>query len=82
MGKKTIVGVGCELPGGMSESVALTEKRSLLDWDVVVFHPEVHSFWSEGEVTYQGRRRLADGISVALRERPSIGGASYWRPCK
>src|SRR5579872_2227417 len=73
MAKRTVVGIGCELPGGVGEFVPLSEKRSLLDWDVIVFCPELTPFLDYHE-SFNGKPSLTDTGSVTLRE-----SAEHWR---
>jgi hypothetical protein len=72
MARRTLVGVGCELPGGVAEFVPLSQKRSLLDWDVIVFSPDLSPFLGYHGF-YKGKPSLSEDESAKLRE-----SAEHW----
>ena len=73
MGKKTIASVDCEIPGGLSEFLPFDSRASLLDWDIVLFHPSITGYAFSHD-SYRGRPSLDDGRSFRLQET-----VSHWR---
>lgn len=73
---KKILTVGFDLAGDDIESAAFTEKKSLLDWDIVLFRPDVSVFiarhYDDGE--YMGKLALNDRKSFEMRE-----ANAHWR---
>ena len=41
---KTVMSVGLNIPGGLAQVVSIDSQASLLDADVIVFHPIIASF--------------------------------------
>ena len=68
-----IVSIGFQLPGGFSEYVDFSSKASLLDFDIILFRPELPNF-SWASETYLGKPALSDDRSVHLREC-----AAHWK---
>jgi len=73
MSEKKVASVACEIPGGLSEYISINSDASLLDWDIILFHPNISSFVDYGD-TYQGKPFLSDSSSFQLRER-----MEHWR---
>ena len=46
MAKKQILSIECEIPGGFSEFVDFESDISLLDWDIILFRPDILSLIS------------------------------------
>jgi hypothetical protein len=67
--EKRIVSIGCEIPGGFSEYFSIDSDQSLLDWDIILFNPTIHSFVQHTIETYQGKPSLHESSSFQLRER-------------
>lgn len=68
-----IITVGREIPGGQTFCVSLGSKLSLLDYDIVVFDPEIHQFFGYYD-EYLGKPCLSDSNSFQLREH-----IEHWR---
>lgn len=67
---KSVLYVGSDFPGGVVEEVSFSSRRSLLDFDVVLFEPpEIHS-----ARRYQGKSSLDEAESFRLRE-----SCDHWR---
>jgi hypothetical protein len=73
MSKKKIASVECEIPGGLSEYIEIDSDASLLDWDIILFRPNIYSLMDDSD-TYQGKPALSDSRSFQLRER-----MDHWR---
>ena len=73
MAEKKIASVECEIPGGFSEYVSIDSDTSLLDWDIILFRPNISKLLGYPD-TYQGKPSLADYASFQLRER-----MEHWR---
>ncbi|MGR6431080.1 hypothetical protein ACU5AY_09190 [Rhizobium sp. PAMB 3174] len=73
---KKILTVGFDLAGDDIEFAAFTEKKSLLDWDIVLFRPDMSDFiryqYDNGE--YMGKLALNDRKSFEMRE-----ASAHWR---
>lgn len=67
MGNRTVVSVGCQIPGGLGEFIDFQSKASLLDWDIILFDPDIGDFAHEYD-TYQGKPCLSDNRSFQLKE--------------
>lgn len=68
MSEKRIASIECEIPGGLSEYFSIDSDQSLLDWDIILFSPSIHSLAHDTN-TYQGKPSLSDSSSFQLRER-------------
>jgi len=73
MGKKSIVSIDCEIPGGYSEFVSFVSLASLLDWDIILFNPTITEFTFSYE-NYKGKPLLDDDSSFRLKE-----ASDHWR---
>lgn len=73
MAKKKIVSVECEIPGGLSERVDIESTTSLLDWDVILFNPDLDSYLYSYN-SYQGKPSLKESDSFEVR-----AAANHWR---
>lgn len=67
MTKKRILTVGFELAADEAEYEDFDSKISLLDWDIILFRPEIASFISYGD-SYKGRPCLSDRISFQVKD--------------
>ena len=63
---KTILTVGCKIPGGYGEHVEIISKASLLDGDFVLFRPTLPFRW-EYE-SYQGKRLYPESSSFQIQD--------------
>lgn len=73
MSKKHILTVGFEICSQEVESSDYRSDQSLLDWDIVLFKPEIGDFVSYAD-TFQGKACLSDDRSFRLREQ-----TEHWR---
>ena len=67
MSKKRVLTVGLELASSDTEHASFRSKTSLLDWDIVLFKPDISDFQSYGDY-YQGKPSLSDSSSFQLKE--------------
>lgn len=74
MSEKKIAAIECEIPGGFSEFVSIDSDTSLLDWDIILFRPNIFGLVGLSNDTYQGKPSLSDSLSFQLRER-----MEHWR---
>lgn len=73
MADRKVISIGCQLPGGVAESHAFDSRTSLLDWDIIVFVPDIDGMLGYYE-DYQGKPCLDDSRSFRLRE-----ASSHWK---
>lgn len=73
MSAKKILCIGLELASDQVEDCAFNSNTSLLDWDVVLFRPDIAEFISYAEY-FQGKPSLNDSSSFRLKER-----SEHWR---
>jgi hypothetical protein len=62
-----ILTAGFELASSGTQYASLGSKLSLLDWDIIVFRPQIDDFLSYAE-RFQGKPSLRDGESFHLKE--------------
>lgn len=74
MREKQIVTIGCELASDNVNLVSFRSKSSLLDFDIVLFRPDISDFFSYGKEYFQGKPSLSDTQSFQLREY-----CEHWR---
>ncbi len=67
MSEKKVASVECDIPGGLSEYIDINSDASLLDWDIILFHPNIYSLVGRNE-TYKGKPALSHNNSYHLRE--------------
>lgn len=67
MGKKRILTIGIELASDGAEYEDFRSKTSLLDWDIVLFKPEIDNLINYTE-SFQGKPSLNDSASFQLKE--------------
>ncbi len=65
---KSIISVEFEIPGHSDECLPFSSDKSLLDFDIIVFQPDISSYvsWTE---QYQGKPSLNENQSFRLREQ-------------
>jgi hypothetical protein len=73
MAKKSIVSIGARLASDDIENVEFSSKSSLLDWDIVIFRPDITGLKSSVS-SYQGKPSLSDNDSFLLKEC-----CAHWR---
>jgi len=71
---KKILTIGLEMASDQIETLEFNSKASLLDWDIVLFRPDVSYFYSYSHDTYQGKPSLDDSASFRLKE-----SCEHWR---
>src|SRR5438067_1905703 len=71
---RKLITIGYEIPGYSDACIPLKSDQSLLDYDVVLFQPDISEFISHYPNFYQGKHSLYEGSSFELRE-----AASRWR---
>jgi hypothetical protein len=71
---RNIATIGFEVPGFSSQHIALGSDQSLLDYDVIIFQPDISEFLGLSFEHYQGKPSLSENTSFRLRE-----SASRWR---
>lgn len=67
MSKKRVLTIGLELASPDTQHANFNSKTSLLDWDIVLFKPEIGEFYSYGDY-FQGKPSLGDSSSFQLKE--------------
>jgi len=70
---KQFVTVGIEIPAFSKEYISLQSEQSILDYDIVIFRPDISEFIVGGDF-FQGKRSLGESSSFRLRQ-----AASRWR---
>ncbi|MHB8119189.1 MAG: hypothetical protein ACYDHX_10750 [Methanothrix sp.] len=73
MSAKRILTIGFELASPDTQYESFRSKTSLLDWDIVLFKPEIGDFASYSEY-FQGKPSLSDSASFQLKE-----SCEHWR---
>ena len=65
---KSIISVEFEIPGHSDKYLEFSSDKSLLDFDIIVFQPDIHSYvsWSE---QYQDKPSLNENQSFRLKEQ-------------
>ena len=71
---KNIVTVGLEIPAHSESYVSVRSEQSLLDYDVIVFVPDISDLSNSYSEYYQGKPSLSDNASFTLKEK-----ASRWK---
>ena len=71
---KNVITVGCEIPGGFGEHVSIDSQASLLDADIVLFHPTIDSFYWGQPRRYQGKPSLSEDSSFRVQK-----AVEHWR---
>lgn len=71
---KKILTIGLQLASDQVEALEFTSKASLLDWDIVLFRPDISGYNSYGTDFYQGRPSLNDSASFMLKV-----ACEHWR---
>ena len=71
---KNIATIGYEIPGFSSQLIALGSDQSLLDYDVIIFQPDISEFLGWSSSHFQGKPSLSEDASFRLQE-----SSSRWR---
>ena len=67
MSRKRILTIGLELASADSQYASFQSKTSLLDWDIVLFKPQISEFTNYGD-HFQGKPSLSESSSFRLKE--------------
>ena len=68
MSKKNIISINCEIPGGICENFKFFEKKSLIDFDIIIVSP-IKTPILFGVITkYMGKSCYSDDDSYRIRE--------------
>jgi hypothetical protein len=70
---KTILTIGLSLANSEAAYVDFQSKISLLDWDIILFKPQIGEFYRYADV-FQGKPSLTDSASFQLKEC-----SEHWR---
>lgn len=65
---KTVITIGFDLASDDTHYEGFESKMSLLDWDIVLFKPDIHEFASLSSDQHQGKTRLDESSSFRLKE--------------
>jgi len=68
MSKKRILTVGVELASTDAQYASIRSKTSLLDWDIVLFKPQINDFIGSYSDYFQGKPSLSNSVSFQLKE--------------
>lgn len=74
MAKKKILTIGFELSDESAEYCEFDSDLSLLDWDIILFKPDIANYLNNYEDMFQGRRSLSDNNSFQLKAQ-----SEHWR---
>lgn len=74
MAKKKILTVGFELDGESSVYCDFDSDLSLLDWDIILFKPDITDYLYSPQSTFQGKPCLSDNQSFKLKTQ-----TEHWR---
>lgn len=69
-----IISVGVQIPGGKIEYARLSERISLLDWDIAILTTDMSNSFYYGSETYNGKVCLSDDASFKYSE-----AQIYWK---
>jgi len=73
-GVSRILSVGFELASNDVQYCDFQSDKSLLDWDIVLFKPDINGYILTCSADYQGKPNLSDSNSFQLKER-----CDHWR---
>lgn len=68
MSARKILTVGLELAAAETTYASFRSKMSLLDWDIILFKPQISEFVEQYYDTYQGKPSLKDTASFQAKE--------------
>ena len=74
MAKKKIITIGLSLATDDVEFCEFDSDISLLDWDIVLFKPEINEYIYRREGMFQGKPCLSDNESFKLKAQ-----SEHWR---
>lgn len=74
MANKKILTIGLSLADDQSEFCEFDSDTSLLDWDIILFKPDITEYLYRRESTFEGKPCLSDNESFKLRAQ-----SEHWR---
>lgn len=74
MAQKKILTIGLSLADDDVEFCEFNSDISLLDWDIVLFKPDIHEYIYRSESTFEGKPCLSDDQSFKLKAQ-----SEHWR---
>lgn len=74
MANKKILTIGFQLNDSNSEYIEFDSDQSLLDWDIILFKPDIQDYLYSYESTFQGKPCLSDDKSFKLKAQ-----SEHWR---
>ena len=74
MAKKKILTIGCSLADKETEYCDFDSDTSLLDWDIILFKPDIDDYIRRRESMFQGNPCLSDNDSFQLKSQ-----SEHWR---
>lgn len=74
MAKKKILTIGFSLADELTEYCEFDSDVSLLDWDIILFKPEINEYILKKESDFQGKPCLSDNQSFKLKAQ-----SEHWR---
>lgn len=69
MSKKNIISIGFDFPGGSVDYFDFDTDNSLVDYDIIVFSPQLYGSIVFYEKEYQGKPSLSESKSFVLKEK-------------
>ncbi|MFK3723563.1 hypothetical protein ACI2KE_06905 [Pseudomonas monteilii] len=74
MANKKILTIGLSLADEQAQFCEFNSDTSLLDWDIILFKPEINEYIYRSEDTFEGKPCLSDDQSFKLRAQ-----SEHWR---
>ena len=74
MAKKRILTIGCSLADEETECCEFDSDISLLDWDIILFRPDINEYIYSAESIFEGKPCLSDNESFRLKAQ-----SEHWR---
>lgn len=74
MANKKILTIGFQLNDSATEYIEFDSDQSLLDWDIILFKPDIQDYLYSYESTFQGKPCLSDDKSFKLKTQ-----SEHWR---
>ncbi|WP_407312989.1 hypothetical protein [Pseudomonas sp. nanlin1] len=74
MAQKKILTIGLSLADDSSEFCEFESDISLLDWDIILFKPDIHKYICRAESAFEGKPCLSDDQSFKLKNQ-----SEHWR---
>ena len=74
MAKKKILTIGFQLSDESTEFCEFDSDLSLLDWDIILFKPNIIEYINSRESIFQGKPCLSDNKSFQLKSQ-----SEHWR---